>query len=443
MTILSQKNQKNILTTKGYKGTRDFYPPEQRLKSFLFANIKNTLKSYGYEEYSGPFVEALELYATKGSEEIFKEQLYSFQDQGQRSLAIRPEMTPTLARMIAAKQKELTKPIRWYSIPTCMRFERPQRGRLREFDQLNVDLFGGNPLDEDIEILLTIFDLLKNLGAENSHFEIHVNDRNLTNIFLEKVLRVPQKISLDILRLLDKKDKISDFKEECKKLQLNCEQIKNLERFLSASLEDVEAFLKPFSNTAASDLQQRFHFLTQLLPAQCLKFSPKIMRGFDYYTAMVFEVFDTHPNNRRALFGGGRYDNLVSTFGNDPLSGVGYGVSDVALTNFMEVHGLLPNLKKDTQVCVLRFSETDRLESLKIAQNLRKKSLSVETTVSFSKFGKQIQNAEKCGAQAVVFRGEEDLQKNTFTSKWLASGLQESFLNNEEGFQKFSSKFLK
>ena len=179
------KNKKSVLSVQGYKGTRDFFPGDQRLRNYVYLKIHKLLKSYGYEEYDGPFVEHLELYAAKSSEEIVREQLYSFEDKGERILAIRPEMTPTLARMVASKQKELSKPIRWYSIPTCMRYERPQRGRLREFEQLNVDIFGGNPLDEDIEIILTAIEQGSHIARELLMFS-RSGDTKKTQLFVNQ-----------------------------------------------------------------------------------------------------------------------------------------------------------------------------------------------------------------------------------------------------------------
>lgn len=436
------KNKKTILSTQGYKGTRDFFPEEQRLKSYIYLKIHNLLKSYGYEEYNGPFVEHLELYTSKSSEEIVREQLYSFKDKGERILAIRPEMTPTLSRMVASKQKELSKPIRWYSIPTCMRFERPQRGRLREFDQLNVDIFGGNALDEDIEIILSAIDVLRSVGAHFDDFEVKINHRGIINSFLGKILCISESLIPSLLRLLDKKDKMSsdDFFVECKKLNLNQEQIRKLELFMSSSIEDVIQILGEHS-LFAKELKQRLDILTELTSSRIIKFSPDIMRGFDYYTGMVFEVFDKHPDNNRALFGGGRYDNLVGAFGGDELPGVGYGMGDVTITHFMEMHGLIPTLSKETDVCVIRFSESDRMDSLKLAQKFRELNLNVEAPVTLSKFGKQIQNAEKSGAKAVAFRGDEEQQNNTFSVKWLATGIQDIYSNDEVGYKNFINKF--
>jgi histidyl-tRNA synthetase len=441
---MSREN-KIVLSTQGYRGTRDFYPEDQRLKSYIYNKIHSVMKSFGYEEYEGPFVEPLELYAAKSSEEIVKEQLYSFIDKGERSLAIRPEMTPTLARMVAAKQRELTKPIRWYSIPTCMRFERPQRGRLREFDQLNVDIFGGNPLDEDIEILLTIVELFKKIGANTENFTIKINHRAIINCFLHEKLNISKDGISPILRLLDKRDKLTKeiFIEECQKLNLNLEQIGLIEQFLQANINDIVQLLQGSSDQSiAEQMKLRIETVNTITNSNCVCFAPDIMRGFDYYTGMIFEVYDTHPDNRRALCGGGRYDNLVGAFGGQELSGIGFGMGDVAITNFMEVHNLIPSLQKESDVSVLRFSENDRIHTLKLAASLRNLNLNVESCVTLTKFGKQIQQAEKIGVKVVVFCGDEEIKNNKFAAKWLKTGEQEIFDNNELGFELFYRKFI-
>lgn len=432
----------SLLSTQGYRGTRDFFPQDQRLRSYIYSQIHKTLQSFGYEEYGGPFVEPLELYAAKSSEEIVRDQLYSFVDRGERKLAIRPEMTPTLARMVASKQRELSKPIRWYSIPTCMRFERPQRGRLREFDQLNVDILGGVPLDEDVEILLTCISLLKGFGAKDTDFEIKINHRGIINSFFDHILKLNGSVVTSLLRLLDKRDKITqdEFVTECEKLNLNPEQIKNLEQFLILDIDGIISLLGEANSTAAVEIKQRLDIVKKIAGSNSVMFSPTIMRGFNYYTGMVFEVFDTDPSNRRAMFGGGRFDNLVGSFSGEQLSGIGYGMGDVAISNFLEVHGLLPDLKKTMDVSVVRFSEGDRIAALELSQNLRNSGLKVECSVVNSKFGKQIQSAEKSGARMVAFRGQDELSQNTFAVKWLDRGEQEIFSYTQEGFLSFLKK---
>jgi len=438
-----KQEKKVALSTQGYRGTRDFYPKDMRLLTSLYQKIHIIMHSFGYEEYSGPFLEFLDLYAAKTSEEIVREQLYSLKDKGDRTLAIRPEMTPTLARMVAAKSKELPKPIRWYSIPTCMRFERPQRGRLREFNQLNVDVLGGNVLDEDIEILLTIINIFESLGASFDKFRIYINHRGLVDDFFSQVLKINQSTNAPLLRLLDKKDKLSEdeFTTECLKLDLLTDQIEQINSFLSADIDDLcKLFVE--NNEHVKILKDRIDIVNKISGSECVQFSPSITRGFDYYTGIVFEVFDMNPENRRALFGGGRYDNLVSAFGCDSLPGVGYGVSDVALLNFMETHKLTPELKRTTDVCVLRFQETDRMHQLELAQNLRKHELSVESSITNIKFGKQIAYANRICAKSVAFRGEDEIKNKTFCVKFLDKEQQIVYPYSSEGFEDFKKQLF-
>jgi histidyl-tRNA synthetase len=424
------------LSLQGYRGTRDFYPDEQRARQWIYSKMREALMSFGYEEYQGPIVEPFELYAAKSSEEIVSEQLYHMVDRGDRRIAIRPEMTPTLARMVAARFGQLPRPIRWFSIPTCMRYERPQRGRLREFDQLNVDVFGGQALDEDIETLLTSAQLLLSLGATHEDFLIRINHRGVVNDFLYKELGLDENLKSPLLRLLDKRDKITAeaFAEEALNLGVPSEKLPNLEKFLSCSIDVLPELLPNHSeNTRA--LMERFEVLRSLLPERCFRFDASVMRGFDYYTGLVFEVYDTNPENRRALFGGGRYDNLVGAFGVDPLPGIGYGVGDVGLLNFCEVHKLFPHFQKPTDLCVVRFSTEDRMQALELSQLLRSVGLKVESPLSGQKFGKQIQAAEKTGAKAVAFRGSDELANGTFSVKVLSTGVQKQFPMTASGAQ--------
>lgn len=421
-------NQKQTtLSTQGYRGTRDFFPEDQRLRRWLFDKMHSVLSSFGYEEYGGPFLEPLELYANKTSEEIVREQLYHLTDRGERQLAIRPEMTPTLARMVAAKVNELPKPIRWYSIPTCMRYERPQRGRLREFDQLNVDVFGGVGVDEDVEIILTAVALMEGLGARTDMFEVHLNHRGLVNDLFAKI-QIDESKRADLLRLLDKKDKLPAdvFVSECEKQGLDKTQISHIENFLNCDVESLKSILGS-DNPNVMNIAERVHLLKELVPGNCIQFKPDVMRGFDYYTGLVFEIFDVNPENRRALFGGGRYDNLLSAFGVPPMAGIGYGAGDVALLNFMESNGLTPKLARPIDVSVLRFSENDRKHAFLLAQKMRECGLNVDAPLTASKFGKQIQAAEKAGAKAVAFCGEEEIKNQSFSVKWLKTGEQQTF----------------
>ena len=426
------------LSTQGYRGTRDLYPEDMVLRGFLVEKIRETLHAFCYQEYDGPLLEPLELYAAKSSEEIVAEQLYHLTDRGERRLAIRPEMTPTLARMIASRSSQLVKPLRWYSLPTCMRFERPQRGRLREFLQLNVDALGGNPADEDVEIIQVAMGLLTALGARGGDFTVRVNHRGVMNALFQEVFKIDDAKTNSIMRLIDKKSKISpqEFAEGCQAAGLTPPDIARLEDLLGPQgWEQISTLLPPEKCACVNELGQTLDLLKKMVPAECVVFAPEIMRGFDYYTGLIFEIFDTHPDNRRALMGGGRYDNLVGSFGVPPLSGIGFGVSDVSLLNFLGVRQLLPQPVAAVDVAVIRFSDADRMHAFLLADLLRKSKMRVQSYVGSGKFGKQISVAEKQGARVVAFRGGDELAQNTFCVKFLASGTQKFYEMSEKGVE--------
>lgn len=441
------------LSTQPYRGTRDFYPELQARRTALFAGWKRVLERFGYEEYDAPLIEPLELYAAKSSEEIVSQQLYAFTDRGGRRVALRPEMTPSLARMVAARVKQLPRPVRWFSIPRCLRYERPQRGRLREFDQLNVDVFGGKPMDEDLEILSICAELLLELGAKSQDFEILVNDRRLMNLLLGPVLGLPTTTTPDLLRLIDRRDKVPSevFQEKWEALTSAATGPRDAVLALlelppetkpSEVLHQLAELLQSTEQNDGilllRDLETLFSVLPHIYPDLPLRLDLGIARGFDYYTGLVFEIFDTHPENRRALFGGGRYDNLVGAFTQDALPGIGFGVSDVSLLNFCDVHQLPLTAPSRPDVAVIRFQESDRLQSARLAAQLRAGGLKVTLPLSGQKFGKQIQTAEKAGAQCVCFRGEDELSAESFSVKWLADGHQESFPCTHEGTKRLA-----
>lgn len=423
-----------VLSTQGYRGTRDLYPEELRKRTWIYDRLKRVLAQFGYEEYEGPLLEEFDLYASKSSEEIVSKQLYHFKDMGERHVAIRPEMTPTLARMVAARIKTLERPIRWFSIPTCMRYERPQRGRLREFDQLNVDLFGGTALDENIEIIQTGIALLESLGAAPTDFEVKLNHRGLMNEILSTHFGLQGAAQAPFLRELDRRDKMSveEFQAVCARHGLDEKAFAALQGFLDGGIEAART-LAPAGSPHFAQLVEVIEVLGSLGHTS-VRFDNSILRGFDYYTGLVFEVYDTSPENRRALFGGGRYENLLAAFGVEPVAGIGYGVGDVGLLNFCEVHGLFPPLSKPVDVCVARFSESDRVDACVLAARLRALGLNVESEISAARFGKQIQNAVRKQAKAVAFRGEDELKNQTFVVKFLGSGEQRPFPYDTSGF---------
>lgn len=302
---------KEKLSTEPYKGVRDFYPEDMAVQNYIFDVWKKTAKSFGYEEYTASLLEPAELYETKSSTEIVNEQMFTFTDRGDRKVALRPEMTPTLARMIAARRKSLKFPLRWFSIPNVFRYEKPQRGRKREHWQLNCDVMGIAGVEAEVEIISLAHSIMKAFGAKDEDFEIKINDRAILN---EKFGNP------ELIRLLDRKDKMPSEEFEQKWLEIGGIEFDNDIK----PNETISTILKNLDEKGIKNVV----------------FTPTITRGFDYYTGMVFEVFDTSPENNRSLFGGGRYDNLLEIFGVEPVPTIGFGMGDVTISDFLETHNL-------------------------------------------------------------------------------------------------------
>lgn len=420
----------NTLSTQPYKGTRDFYPEDQRLRDWIFNQLRATVVQYGYEPYDGPMLEPFELYAAKTGEEIVNEQLYSFEDRGGRKVAMRPEMTPSLARMVAARP-QLVKPIRWYSMPNLWRYERPQRGRLREHWQLNVDLLGLDSVEAEVEIMQVAIDVLRGFGAGSLDFEAQINHRQLMNDLFENVLKLEPAQIQAVAKAIDKRAKIpeSAFVELLETAGCSTSQIDTLNKFLVAPLLEIPAIIG--ESKGFTDLCRFFDSINALGLGPVCRFNPSIMRGFDYYTGTVFEVYDRHPDNRRALFGGGRYDNLVGMFGGVQIPGVGFGMGDVTLKDFLEVHGLMPELKAQTEVLIGLFSLDMFVTSQQLARQLRGYGLKVEAVLAPQKLAKQYQYADKKGIPLVVMIGPDEAEAGQATIKDLRTGQQQTVNRNE------------
>ncbi len=402
------------LTKIPYRGTRDFFPKDKRIRDYIFQIMTKTAESFGYESYDGPLLEEVDLYKAKSGEELINEQIYSFTDRGERFVAIRPEMTPTLARMVSQVHRETAKPIRWFSIPNLMRYEKPQRGRVREHWQFNCDVFGAPGRLGELEIIQIAVELFENFGANNSHFEILINDRAIVDAVFKTLMNVSSDVAYRLYKILDKAKKVNH--EAVQKMvgELNLDsKIENIfYAYLKLqSFEDVTAFLKIHRLDEAADLFSNFTELVRSAGLiSYLKYDPTIVRGLDYYTGIVFEIFDKHPDNRRALCGGGAYANLLQIFNEDPLGGVGLGLGDVTLRDFLEVHNLLPNFDLQTNDVFLTFQEdTGLAPTLHLAKFLRKQNLQVLTSLESLKLKKVFPIAEKKGANFVVLMGVEEI----------------------------------
>jgi histidyl-tRNA synthetase len=416
--------KKEKLPTESYKGVRDFYPEDQFVQRYLFEHMERVCELFGYEEYNASVLEHAELYRGKTSEEIVNEQAYTFTDRGGREVALRPEMTPTLARMIAARQREIPLPARWYSIPNVFRYERPQKGRLREHWQLNVDMVGASGVEADAEIIAVAHGILLSLGAEERDFEIHVSDRRILDSVYHSV-GIAKEYTADVTRLLDHRAKIDDFEKRLTDLIAHEEKavrlIEELERLTSTKyLEDLRVELEHMG-------------------VHNMVVDTSITRGFDYYTGMIFEVFDTSEDNRRSLFGGGRYDNLLSLFGGESIPAVGFGMGDVTARDFLETHNLLPRYVPATElmICVVEPEATSH--AIQLAQSLRREDVAVAVNFSGKRVGDQIRQADKMRIPFVIAVGAKERESGRYTVKNLETGAERELAASAIAEHLFSS----
>ncbi|HEC93976.1 MAG TPA: histidine--tRNA ligase [Candidatus Kaiserbacteria bacterium] len=412
--------QPKPLSTAPYKGVRDFYPKDWARMSAIFSHIAKTVKTFGYEEYAASPLERAELYESKTSQEIVRDQTYTFIDRGERKVTLRPEMTPTLARMVAGKRRELVFPLRWFSIPNVFRYERPQRGRLREHYQLNVDFVGSVSTDDsDREILFLAATILSSFGATEKDFVIRINDRSLLKAACTHA-DMPEEKQKEYLRLLDKKDRIPE-KEfiSARKAITGTDPLTILETGIYADIVEIK-----------KRLQGHKEWLSKC-GVPNVEIDPTITRGFDYYTGMIFEVFDTSSENTRSLFGGGRYDGLVALFGGEPIGAVGFGMGDVGLADFLETHNLMPQSQSAPTLFLGTAPNTSIEEVEKFAHVLRKNNVNVFVNLSHKSLGDQVHEADKRGIPYFVAIGADEIRTQTLKAKRLIDGVEKTAHVNE------------
>ncbi|MBN9745144.1 histidine--tRNA ligase [Amycolatopsis sp. A1MSW2902] len=409
------------LSTAPVKGTRDFLPAEMSVRTQVFGHLYDVLERYGYLRYDGPILEQAEVYERKSGQEIADQQLYTLTTRGGERLALRPEMTPSVARMIAGHAKSLSFPVRWYSHPNCHRYERPQRGRVREHWQINADIFGSESANCEIEMFELIHDLMGAVGATPDMFAVRVNDRNLLSSALTDVVGISPDHLAQVFALVDRWEKTSaeEHAASAAEIGLSDKQYEKLAETLGAGpalLDELPAEVKAESNLVK---------VLSSSAASLVRYEPLIVRGLAYYTSTVFEVFDTSPQNRRALFGGGRYSNLASMFTKEQISGIGFGMGDVTLMDFLDTHGLTPQPRSEVDVAVIPVTEELADPARDVATVLRKAGLRTSTPLELRKLGKELTRADKAGAVAVVIVGEEDWAAGRVTVRSLATREQE------------------
>lgn len=408
------------LSSQPYKGTRDYYPEDKRIQNYIFETWKKTAQSFGYEEYGAPMLEPLEVYAAKSGNELANEQTYSFTDRGDRRVAIRPEMTPSISRMVAARRQELAYPARLYSIANFMRYERPQRGREREFWQLNLDMFGVDSIQAEAEIISFGAKVLKNFGATEAMFVIKINNRDVINVMMHDYLGLDEVQAQLMVKLFDRKNKISN--EEFRDQAIDIFGVeaapaglkKISELLLAKTIDALPAEL--LETEKLSNVRDLFSKL-QAAGVGNAVFDITLMRGLDYYTGTVFEFFDTDPENNRSLFGGGRYDGLVGLFGAEPISAVGMAPGLTTTELFLSSHKLLPTFTSTTELYLIVLGENVLAGALALANRWREEGLNVEVDITNRKIDKQIKTALKKTIPFMVFIGEDELEKEVYGLK--------------------------
>lgn len=399
-------SKKDKLSAEPYKGVRDFYPEDQFIQRYIFEHMERVCELYGYEEYNASIFEPSELYRSKTSDEIVNDQTYSFIDRGEREVTLRPEMTPTFARMIAGKQREIPMPARWYSIANFFRYERPQKGRLREFWQLNADMVGASGIEADAEIITIAYAVLRSLGAEDHDFEIRVSDRRILDAIFDEA-NVGQELRSDVTRLLDRRAKLDDFEAKLAEL---------------VGAKSATTLVDRIERTTSSAYLEELRKMLEYMGVKNMVVDTKITRGFDYYTGMVFEVFDISEDNRRSLAGGGRYDKLLEVFGGDPIPTVGFAMGDATIREFLEGHNLLPAYAPATEVMVAIVEPEATNHAIRLAQDLRREDVTVAVNFSGKRIGDQIRQADKLKIPFVIAVGAKERDSGRYTVKNLETG---------------------
>ncbi|MDV6012976.1 histidine--tRNA ligase [Haloechinothrix sp. LS1_15] len=410
----------DYLSTAPYRGTRDFLPAEMSVRTQVFERLYEVIERYGFQRYDAPLLEPAEIYEAKSGDEIANKQLYTLTDHGGRRLALRPEMTPSVARMIAGNAGSLQLPVRWYSHPNCHRYERPQRGRVREHWQINVDIFGSEAPSCEIEMFELIDDMMRSLGADDDMFVIRVNDRKLLAAALTGVVGVSEDQLPGVFGLVDRWEKYETdaLAADAAELGLDDKQFARLGESLaagSALLDELPAEVKQESNLMP---------VLDSVVGQLVRFDPFIVRGLAYYTSTVFEVFDTSGENNRALFGGGRYSDLAGLFTAKRIPGIGFGMGDVTLFDFLHTHGLAPAPRSEVDVVVLPVTGELAEAARSVARELRSAGLRASVPLEPRKLGKELGRADRAGARAVVIIGAEEWAAGTVTVRDLATGEQ-------------------
>ena len=389
------------------KGTRDFFPDEMRLRNWLFEVWRNVSEQAGFEEYDTCVLEHEELYVRKTGDEISK-QLYSFEDKGGRRLSLRPEMTPSLARLVLQQEKSLSFPIKWFSMPQCFRYERMTKGRRREHFQWNADIIGQHEVVAEAEILMLLISACESMGLSTNDFRVFINDRRILNAILSQI-NVPQVLHSEVMVIMDKRDKIPPeaLSKMLEEMRMTTKQVGQLNEYLSKS--DLEELRENLKNTEGiEELQHLMKLMETAGYKNYLQFDISIVRGLSYYTGAVFEV-NSPEKQHRAICGGGRYDSLLSTYGGETVPAVGFGFGDVVVLDVLKELERFPELPRKLDYTIIPFANEQIGTALKIAAELRLQGSTVDCNFSMKKMKKMMQQAHESGAAKAILLFPDEL----------------------------------
>jgi histidyl-tRNA synthetase len=415
---------------KPLQGFRDFFPEDLALRNYLFGIWRSVARSYGFSEYDGPPLEELDLYTRKSGEEIVG-QLYHFVDKGNRDVALRPEMTPTLARMMSARASQLPKPIKWFSIPQVFRYERKQRGRLREHFQLNMDIIGATEVEADVELLSAALDVQRALGLSEKDVIARVNDRRLVAGVLHR-LEVPNEKIPAVYAAVDKFRKVPEltFRDLLSEAGVPPAHIEELEGLCSKKISLFDWFKSgpktalPESMLALEALEKYLELFRDAGLGGFVEVDFSVVRGLAYYTGIVFELYDRR-GELRAICGGGRYDNLIASLGGPDLPALGFGMGDVVLTELLKERGLVPEAQPRVAVVVIPVGKDLSGAARSVARLFREEGIPAESPYSPAGVGKDLKAADQAGAYFAVIVGPDEWVAKEVNLKDLRSGKED------------------
>ncbi|MHA2181291.1 MAG: histidine--tRNA ligase [Promethearchaeota archaeon] len=425
------------------RGMRDYYPSDLREVNWIIDVLRDVAERYGYEEYETPQIEPIEIFAAKSSEELVNEQSFIVEKKKGERLILIPELTPSLARMVAKKSQELKKPIRWFSVPTCFRYERPQRGRLREFKQPNFDILGEESPYADLEIFNIIVDIFSEFGATPDQFQIYYNSRRFIDSVLNIILKVSKEKLPLVYKALDKSDKMEeeDFEKFLIDTFQNEEVIQGIIKLKNG--KNLDEVLKSFDNIPDGyydcegylELKKFEKLLMEAGISDYCTFSSSTVRGLDYYTGVIYEVFDTGKENIRSIFGGGRYDDLLTIYSDEKITGTGFGMGVYTLYLFLKSYNLIPEYIKEKDysdtIYIASINEDVSIYALELARIIRAEDFPCIIDYRFKNLKNQLKRANELGVLITLIVGPDEMEKNKVTVKNMISEEQKIIIFDE------------